>query len=59
VAIGNSGEDEAIAALREHDVERPSIEDPMVQEHIQWAVDPGRPRAVRRDDGAGCDGPVR
>jgi epoxyqueuosine reductase len=52
VAIGNSGEEAAIAALREHDVDRPSIEDPIVQEHIQWALD----RAVRRDDGAGCDG---
>jgi len=38
VAIGNSGQDEAIAALGEHDAERPSIEDSMVQEHIQWAL---------------------
>ncbi len=38
VAIGNSGGAQALAALGEHDVERPSIEDPMVQEHIQWAT---------------------
>jgi epoxyqueuosine reductase QueG len=56
VAIGNSGEEEAIAALREHDVDRPSIEDPMVQEHIEWAE---KRRAVRRGGGAGCHGPVR
>jgi len=56
VAIGNSGEEEAITALREHDGDRPSIDDPMVQEHVEWAE---KRRAVRRGDGAGCDGPVR
>lgn len=38
VAIGNSGDAQAISALRDHDDERPSIGDPMVQEHIAWAV---------------------
>ena len=62
VAIGNSGDDDAIAALRDHDADRPSIEDLMVQEHVDWAAARShreRPEAVRRDDGAGCDGPVR
>ena len=58
VAIGNSGEAEALAALSEHDLDRPSVEDPMVQEHIEWALDE-KNRAVRRGDGAECDGPVR
>jgi epoxyqueuosine reductase len=52
VAIGNSGEEAAIAALREHDADRPSIEDPMVQEHVEWALE----RAARRDEGPGSDG---
>ena len=39
VAIGNSGDGDAIAALRDHDAERSSIEDPMVQEHIAWAIE--------------------
>ena len=38
VAIGNSGSQEAIAALRELSAERPSVEDPLVQEHVTWAV---------------------
>jgi epoxyqueuosine reductase len=38
VAIGNSGEADAAAALDEiHPAEAPSIEDPMVAEHMQWA----------------------
>ena len=37
-AIGNSGSQEAIAALRELSAERPSAEDPLVQEHVTWAV---------------------
>jgi epoxyqueuosine reductase QueG len=56
VAIGNSGEEEALAALREHDADRPSIEDPLVQEHVDWAK---KQRAVRRGDGAEGEGPVR
>jgi len=53
VAIGNSGEEEAIAALREHDADRPSVDDSMVQEHVEWAL---KNRAVRRDEGAKRDG---
>ncbi len=38
VAIGNSGDAEAIAALAEDTADRPSAEDEMVLEHIRWAV---------------------
>jgi epoxyqueuosine reductase len=38
VAIGNSGSQEAMAALQELSAERPSVEDPLVQEHVAWAV---------------------
>ncbi|HEY6360624.1 MAG TPA: tRNA epoxyqueuosine(34) reductase QueG [Vicinamibacterales bacterium] len=38
VAIGNSGDAEAIAALAEESDERPSAEDDMVLDHIRWAV---------------------
>jgi epoxyqueuosine reductase len=37
VAIGNSGDADAIAALAEPNDDRPSAEDPMVQEHVRWA----------------------
>jgi hypothetical protein len=37
VAIGNSGDATAIDALDESSAERPSVEDPMVQEHVRWA----------------------
>jgi epoxyqueuosine reductase len=43
VAIGNSGDAEALAALDEPDGERPSAEDEMVREHVEWA----RERATR------------
>jgi epoxyqueuosine reductase len=39
VAIGNSGDAEAIGALAIGDDERPSASDPMVEEHIRWARD--------------------
>ena len=38
VAIGNSGDADAIAALAEPHDDRPSIDEPMVQAHIAWAV---------------------
>jgi epoxyqueuosine reductase QueG len=38
VAIGNSSDRDALAALTEPAVERPSADDPMVQEHVTWAV---------------------
>ena len=38
VAIGNSGDAAAIAALAEPTDEQPSARDEMVQEHIRWAV---------------------
>ncbi len=37
VAIGNSGDAEAIAALDGAAGDRPSIEDPLVQEHLRYA----------------------
>jgi epoxyqueuosine reductase len=37
VAIGNSGDAEALAALDEHDATRPSLDDPLVREHVAWA----------------------
>jgi epoxyqueuosine reductase len=46
VAIGNSSDDDAIAALQEPDDERPSAQDPMVREHIDWAI--GRHRGLNR-----------
>ena len=38
VAIGNTGDAAALAALAEASEERPSAEDEMVLDHIQWAV---------------------
>ncbi|MEQ1572989.1 MAG: tRNA epoxyqueuosine(34) reductase QueG [Vicinamibacterales bacterium] len=38
VAIGNSGDEEACSALAESSAERPSADDPMVREHVQWAM---------------------
>lgn len=47
VAIGNTGDDDAIAELRVEDAEaRPSALEPMVQEHIRWAATRGS--AARR-----------
>ncbi len=37
VAIGNSGDADARAALDEPTADKPSAEDSMVQEHVQWA----------------------
>jgi epoxyqueuosine reductase len=38
VAIGNSGDDEALAELRNRRDDQPSADDPMVKEHIEWAL---------------------
>jgi len=38
VAIGNSGDAEALAALEERRADQPSAADPMVAEHVRWAV---------------------
>lgn len=38
VAIGNSGDPEAVAALVVPDPDQPSVDDPIVQEHIDWAL---------------------
>jgi hypothetical protein len=39
VAIGNSGNAAAVAALRERSPDRPSADNDMVQEHVTWAKD--------------------
>jgi epoxyqueuosine reductase len=44
VAIGNAGDAEAVAALCTPADERPSADTPMVQEHIEWALDEQRRR---------------
>jgi epoxyqueuosine reductase len=38
VAIGNSGDTEACATLQERRDDQPSAADPMVVEHVEWAV---------------------
>jgi epoxyqueuosine reductase len=38
VAIGNSGDPEAVAALVVPDPDKPTLDDPIVQEHIDWAL---------------------
>ncbi len=38
VAMGNGGEPESLEALQESTDDRPSISDPLVQEHITWAI---------------------
>jgi epoxyqueuosine reductase len=38
VAIGNSGDPDAIAAVAVASEDRPSADDPMVEEHVRWAV---------------------
>jgi epoxyqueuosine reductase len=37
VAIGNSGNEDALGALREHRADQPSAADPIVTEHVDWA----------------------
>ena len=39
VAIGNMGDAAARGVLDEHSSDRPSAEDPMVQQHVRWARD--------------------
>lgn len=38
VAIGNSGDPDAVAALAVPYADRPSVDDPIVQEHVAWAL---------------------
>jgi epoxyqueuosine reductase len=38
VAIGNSGDPDAVAALAVPYADRPSVDDPIVQEHVEWAL---------------------
>jgi epoxyqueuosine reductase len=39
VAIGNSGDAAARAVLEAHSPDRPSADEPMVQQHVRWARD--------------------
>lgn len=45
VAIGNGGDDDAVAALEHGRDDQPSASDPVVREHVAWAV------TKRRGDG--------
>ena len=38
VAIGNGGDDDAVTALGRVRDDQPSAADPMVREHVAWAV---------------------
>ncbi len=38
VAIGNSDDEASLVALQEPAADRPSVDDPLVQEHIAWAI---------------------
>jgi epoxyqueuosine reductase len=42
VALGNRVDGESIAALQECADDRPSLNDPLVREHITWAIDRAR-----------------
>ncbi|MBI2829022.1 MAG: tRNA epoxyqueuosine(34) reductase QueG, partial [Acidobacteria bacterium] len=42
VAVGNSGDPDASAALAERRPDRPSADDEMVQEHVHWALHAGQ-----------------
>jgi epoxyqueuosine reductase len=42
VAIGNSGDADALAVLQERRADQPSAADPMVAEHIDWAIELAR-----------------
>ena len=42
VAIGNSADPQSIAALPEASDDRPSMQDPLVREHIEWAIEQRR-----------------
>jgi len=48
VAIGNSGDADALAALQERRADQPSAADPMVAEHIDWAIAHRRGRPPER-----------
>jgi epoxyqueuosine reductase len=47
VAIGNSGDPAALAALTEPRTDAPSAEEPMVREHIEWALKEGQRSKVK------------
>ena len=47
VAIGNSGDPASVDALAEDSDDRPSARDPMVREHMDWALSEGRRSKVK------------
>ena len=48
VAMANSGDAEAMAALDADTADSPSLEDPVVREHIEWGRAQGpKPKAQR------------
>jgi epoxyqueuosine reductase len=49
VAIGNSGDGAALAALQQPDLDRPSAADPLVREHVSWAVSRTKTRSHLSD----------
>jgi epoxyqueuosine reductase len=49
VAIGNSGDADAVAALAVADPDRASLDDPLVQEHVAWALARHAPAADEID----------
>ena len=61
VAIGNSGDAAALAALEERDAARPSADDPLVREHIAWASRPSlnsaRPGGTEKFPHRGTEAP--
>ena len=56
VAIGNSGDADARAALDARREDQPSTADPMVREHIEWAR--LRPDGLRSSHGRRCPNPA-
>jgi len=57
VAIGNSGDQEAVDELRRDRDDQPSTADPVVRAHIEWALQPGGPEGppLRPNHSGDCD----
>ena len=51
VAIGNSGDPRGRRGARERSAEEPTCRDPLVAEHVAWAVEKLAERARMRHDG--------
>jgi len=57
VAIGNSGDQEAVDELRRDRDDQPSTADPMVRAHLEWALQAGGPEGppLRPNHSGDCD----